>query len=205
MGSVVGCRLDPEFHGDRTESAAVGAVSRPRISQRGTAGSRCCDSHYGTHVPITAQSFFIHIALPYLLVVLIAYVGARVVYGLGTQLKRARELGSYRLIDRIGHGGMGDVWLAQHRLLVRPAAIKLMRPESFRDFGVGRGSELAARFEREAQATSSLRSPHTIELYDFGVADDGTFYYVMELLDGCDFRSSSSASDRCHPSEPSIF
>jgi len=143
---------------------------------------------YGTHVPITAQSFFIHIALPYLLVVLIAYVGARVVYGLGTQLKRARELGSYRLIDRIGHGGMGDVWLAQHRLLVRPAAIKLMRPESFRDFGVGRGSELAARFEREAQATSSLRSPHTIELYDFGVADDGTFYYVMELLDGCDLQ-----------------
>jgi serine/threonine protein kinase len=143
---------------------------------------------YGTRVPITAQSFFIHIALPYLLVVLIAYVGARIVYGLGTQLKRARELGSYRLIDRIGHGGMGDVWLAQHRLLVRPAAIKLMRPESFRDFGVGRGSELAARFEREAQATSSLRSPHTIELYDFGVADDGTFYYVMELLDGCDLQ-----------------
>jgi hypothetical protein len=140
---------------------------------------------YGTRVPITAQSFFIHIALPYLLVVLIAYVGARVVYGLGTQLKRARELGSYRLIHRIGHGGMGDVWLAQHRLLVRPAAIKLMRPESF---GVGRGSELAARFEREAQATSSLRSPHTIQLYDFGVADDGTFYYVMELLEGCDLQ-----------------
>jgi serine/threonine-protein kinase len=143
---------------------------------------------YGTTTPITAQSFFIQIVLPYLLVVLVAYVSARVIYHLGTQLKRARELGSYRLIERIGRGGMGDVWLAQHQLLIRPAAIKLMRPESFSDFGPDRRTELRARFEREAQATSSLRSPHTIELYDFGVADDGAFYYVMELLNGCDLQ-----------------
>jgi serine/threonine-protein kinase len=82
---------------------------------------------------------------------------------------------------------MGEVWKAKHRLLVRPAAIKLIRKEAL-------GSEEQAvrtavrRFEREAQATAALRSPHTIELYDFGVTEEGTFYYVMELLDGLDLK-----------------
>jgi eukaryotic-like serine/threonine-protein kinase len=142
----------------------------------------------GGSAPITPLRFFIQVALPYLLVVLVAYVGGRVVYCIGTQLKRERELGSYRLIDRLGQGGMGEVWRAEHRLLVRPAAIKLMRPEMAGPARVGLEFDLHARFEREAQATSSLRSPHTIELYDFGVADDGTFYYVMELLDGFDLQ-----------------
>jgi serine/threonine-protein kinase len=71
--------------------------------------------------------FFFLLVLPYLLVVLIAHVGARVVYHLGTELKRARELGSYRLVERLGRGGMGEVWRAKHRLLARPAAVKLMR------------------------------------------------------------------------------
>jgi serine/threonine-protein kinase len=139
-------------------------------------------------ISVPAPRFFLLIVLPYLLVVLIAYVGARVVYRLGTELKRARELGAYRLIERLGRGGMGEVWRAQHRLLVRPAAIKLIRPDA-PDAGPHRRAELQARFEREAQATSSLRSPHTIQLYDFGAADDGTFYYVMELLDGFDLQS----------------
>jgi len=134
---------------------------------------------------MTPLRFFFRIVLPYLLVVLVAYVSAHLVYRLGTELKRARELGSYRLVERLGSGGMGEVWRAEHRLLARPAAIKLIRPE----VGAGtpaRHSELIKRFEREAQATSLLRSPHTIEVYDFGVADDGAFYYVMELLDGLD-------------------
>jgi eukaryotic-like serine/threonine-protein kinase len=79
------------------------------------------------------------------------------------------------------------VWRARHRMLARPAAIKLIRPEALgsRD---GRSAEaLTRRFEREAQATAALHSPHTIELYDFGVTGDGTFYYVMEILDGLDF------------------
>jgi eukaryotic-like serine/threonine-protein kinase len=139
-------------------------------------------------VAITPLRFFVQVVLPYLLVVLVAYVGARVVHCLGTQLKRARELGSYRLIERLGQGGMGEVWRAQHRFLVRPAAVKLMRLEVSGNAGAGPGSEFHARFEREAQATSSLRSPHTIELYDFGVTDAGTFYYVMELLDGFDLQ-----------------
>jgi len=145
---------------------------------------------YYPQVPsINPLGFFFVLVLPYLLVVLLAYVGARVVYSIGTEVTRARELGSYRLQERLGSGGMGEVWLAKHRLLARPAAIKLMRPEMLMGSSPERQSELRARFEREAQATASLRSPHTIELYDFGVADDGSFYYVMEFLDGFDLET----------------
>jgi len=123
---------------------------------------------------------------PYLLVVGMAYVGARVVYNLGTEVKRARELGSYRLEEKLGEGGMGEVWRARHRMLARPAAIKLIRPSFARDARAGVSGEVVRRFEREAQVIARLRSPHTVELFDFGVAADGAFYYVMELLDGLD-------------------
>ena len=136
---------------------------------------------------ISAFRFFVFLVLPYLLVVLIAYVGARVVYNLGTELNRAQELGSYQLVERLGEGGMGEVWRAKHRFLARPAAIKLMRPEMLGGTGLER-EMLRSRFEREAQATASMRSPHTIELYDFGITEDGSFYYVMELLDGFDLQ-----------------
>jgi serine/threonine-protein kinase len=79
---------------------------------------------------------------------------------------------------------MGEVWRAEHRLLTRPAAIKLIRPDSDDAPGSRRHEEMRARFSREAQSTASMRSPHTIEVYDFGTAGDGTFYYVMELLEG---------------------
>jgi serine/threonine protein kinase len=97
----------------------------------------------------------------------------------------ARELGSYRLVACLGKGGMGEVWRAEHRLLARQAAIKLIRPEV-----LGFDSEgLTARFRREAEALASLRSRNTIELFDYGVAADGTFFFVMELLDGMDLES----------------
>jgi len=112
-----------------------------------------------------------------------AYLGARVIYGLGREVAAARELGSYRLDERLGAGGMGEVWRARHRMLARPAAIKLIRP-SLRSPATA--EEAHRRFEQEAQAIASLRSPHTVELFDFGIADDGAFYYVMELLDGLD-------------------
>ena len=79
---------------------------------------------------------------------------------------------------------MGEVWQARHRHLVRPAAVKLIRPEK-----LGSSPETLHRFEREAQATASLRSPHTVELYDFGVSADNSFYYAMELLDGIDLEA----------------
>jgi serine/threonine-protein kinase len=130
-----------------------------------------------------AEQFFFAFVFPYLLIVGMAYVGSRVFFALGHEVKKARELGAYRLLERLGQGGMGEVWRARHRLLARPAAIKLIR-QNVTDAGAG--SEVASRFEREAQAIASLRSPHTVDLFDFGVADDGTFYYVMELLEGLD-------------------
>ena len=127
--------------------------------------------------------FFIVFVFPYLVVVGMAYVGARVLFALGHEVRKARELGSYRLLERLGQGGMGEVWRARHRLLARPAAIKLIRRPTASSII---GPEAVSRFEREAQAIASLRSPHTVELFDFGIADDGTFYYVMELLNGLD-------------------
>ncbi|RPH60166.1 MAG: AAA family ATPase, partial [Acidobacteria bacterium] len=92
-------------------------------------------------------------------------------------------IGSYRLMTRLGAGGMGEVWLGKHRLLARPAAIKLIRPDV--QPGVAH-EQLIRRFQREAQVTAGLRSPHTVQLYDFGVNETGSFYYVMELLEGLD-------------------
>ncbi len=128
---------------------------------------------------------FFAFGFPYLLVVIMAYVAARVVYALGTEVSRVRELGSYRLEDRLGEGGMGEVWKASHRLLARPAAIKLIR-SSASGSAAGITDDTRRRFEREAQVIAQLRSPHTVTLFDFGVAEDGSFYYVMELLEGVD-------------------
>ena len=135
---------------------------------------------------LSPLEFFFGLVFPYLFVVLMAYVGARVVYTLGSEVSRARELGSYRLVERLGQGGMGEVWRANHRLLARPAAIKLIRPSLTSDGRIGAFEEARRRFEREAQVIASLRSPHTVNLFDFGVSADGAFYYVMELLDGLD-------------------
>ena len=118
------------------------------------------------------------------LAVMIAYYGSRVVYGLGIEVAEARRLGSYQLERLLGKGGMGEVWLAHHAMLARPAAVKLVRPELL-GASNGRGdSRVLERFEREARTTASMRSPHTIQVWDYGVAADGTFYYVMELLSG---------------------
>ncbi len=100
---------------------------------------------------------------------------------------RARELGSYRLVARLGAGGMGEVWRAEHRLLARSAAIKLIRSEALADPEAA--PEIRERFRREAQVLASMRSRHTIGLFDYGVTDEGIFYYVMELLDGLDLES----------------
>ncbi len=91
--------------------------------------------------------------------------------------------GTYRLVKQIASGGMGEVWLGRHALLARPAAVKLIRTTGIDG---QKERELKARFRREAQVTADLRSPHTVQLYDFGISDTGTFYYVMELLSGMD-------------------
>jgi eukaryotic-like serine/threonine-protein kinase len=127
--------------------------------------------------------------LPNYICAFVAMVPSHVFHRLGRRLREAQEMGSYQLVELLGQGGMGEVWRAQHRLLARDAAIKLVRPEV-----LGAGSDADARlvlrrFEREARATAALTSPHTIDIFDFGVTNDGTFYYVMELLAGRDLES----------------
>jgi serine/threonine-protein kinase len=112
----------------------------------------------------------------------VALVISRIVYELNVEAGRGAEMGSYRLEELLGRGGMGEVWKASHRLLARSAAIKLIRPDSP---GASGGDSLK-RFEREARAAAALRSPHTVNIYDYGTTEDGTFYYVMELLEGFD-------------------
>lgn len=90
----------------------------------------------------------------------------------------AKQLGQYKLGQRIGSGGMGEVYLAEHLLMKRPCAIKVIRPEKAGD------PRVLARFEREVRATAKLSHWNNIDIYDYGRADDGTFYYVMEYLPG---------------------
>ncbi|MEM8666054.1 MAG: protein kinase [Planctomycetota bacterium] len=103
-------------------------------------------------------------------------------------VREGRRVGGYTLQRRLGQGGMGEVWLAQHSLLARPSAVKLIRQSSLNKDADTR-EMLEERFEREARATAHLRSPHTVELYDFGVTDEGDFYYVMEYLSGINLHS----------------
>ena len=116
----------------------------------------------------------------------IAVFTARVIYGLNCEVASARKLGAYELVEQLGEGGMGEVWRAEHRTLVRPAAIKLIRHELSSQLGATERDAMNQRFRREVQATAMLTSPHTVAVYDFGQTNDGELYYVMELLHGLD-------------------
>jgi serine/threonine-protein kinase len=120
--------------------------------------------------------------------VLLLVVAAYVIYleRLRAALRDARELGAYHLDERIASGGMGEVWRAHHQLLKRPAAIKMVRRSGVLAERKRTGQ---VRFAREAQATASLRSPHTVACWDYGVDEEGTLYYVMELLEGTDLQA----------------
>jgi eukaryotic-like serine/threonine-protein kinase len=116
-------------------------------------------------------------------------IPVKIIHTLGQQVRRARELGSYRLEEPLGKGGMGEVFRATHQMLARPAAVKLIRSEIIGSSTPSAARVIVERFRREAEAAASLRSPHTISLYDFGIAQDGTFFLVMELLDGLDLET----------------
>ncbi len=115
--------------------------------------------------------------------VAIALVASRTVYGARQQVALARRMGGYELLEPLGRGGMGEVWRARHLLLARPAAVKLILPEQLQASSEARDTAVQ-RFKRKAQVTAGLRSPHTVQLFDFGVGSDGVMYYAMELLDG---------------------
>ncbi len=126
---------------------------------------------------------------PLLLVAIWMYVLNARMYSMQWKQMKAEELGSYRLDYLIGKGGMGEVWRARHTMLARDAAVKLIRGDVLAGASGRQEAMIRHRFEREAKATASLRSPHTVALYDFGRTGDNTFYYVMELLDGIDLQT----------------
>jgi serine/threonine-protein kinase len=117
--------------------------------------------------------------LPFPLVAaLVSVFASHVNYSTRREAFKARRFGQYRLMERLGVGGMGEVYKAEHVLLKRPCAIKLIKAASEAD------TNTIARFEKEVKATARLTHWNTIEIYDYGLTDDGTFYYVMELLPG---------------------
>jgi serine/threonine-protein kinase len=92
--------------------------------------------------------------------------------------RKAEQINQYTLKQKLGEGSMGEVWLAEHRLLKRPCAVKFIRGE------LAAHPAIAARFAREVQAVTALTHPNTVRVYDYGRAADGAFYFVMEYLDG---------------------
>jgi serine/threonine-protein kinase len=133
-------------------------------------------------IPTVTESMTATGVLQHVLVLLIAgiasAVGTHLINTLRREVYEARQLGQYRLLRTLGAGGMGDVYLAEHRMLKRPCAIKLIHPDRAGD------PRILARFEREVRMTAQLSHWNTVEIFDYGRTDDGTFFYVMEYLPG---------------------
>jgi serine/threonine-protein kinase len=121
---------------------------------------------------------FVRFLLAMGLAAVAALYGTHLITGLRREAFEAQQLGQYRLGRMIGRGGMGAVYLGEHLMLKRECAIKVIRPEQVTD------PTALARFEREVQAMARLTHGNTVEVYDYGRTDDGTFYYVMEYLPG---------------------
>lgn len=137
--------------------------------------------HTGTRAQLSEPIALVHFGLSLAFIfstLLFSVIGGHSAWSLRRQLFEARSVGRYRLIKRIGHGGMGEVWSALHPGLKRHVAMKILQPR--------RRSDPVAlrRFEREVRATSELSHPNAVRIFDYGVTADGLWYYTMELLSG---------------------
>jgi len=139
--------------------------------------------HLFGYEPLPMNRLLMWVHMPYLMAI-VTYCISKRVYLMETAVQKARDLGSYQMVSLIGTGGMGQVWRARHHMLARDAAIKVIRADLMMDQPGYQAEVTRKRFAREAQAIASLQCPHTVYLFDFGVSQDGSFYYVMELLDG---------------------
>lgn len=123
----------------------------------------------------------------------VAIVGVRTINFMRSEIFEAKQFGRYRLRELLGSGGMGEVYLAEHQLLRRPCAIKIIRPERAGD------AKMLARFEREVQATAKLSHWNSVYIYDYGHTADGTLYYVMEYLPGLTLQELVTKSGPLRP------
>jgi len=144
-----------------------------------------------THMMFTFASFTAVLLAGAIVVVW----GGHVMWSLRQSVFESRKLGRYRLLRRIGQGGMGEVWRAEDRALRRNVALKILSPE------LGRKPSRVARFEREIQVTASVTHPNVVRIHDWGVTDDGVWYYAMDLLEGSDL---ATVVKKCGPLPPAL-
>ena len=126
----------------------------------------------------TAQNNLVSFVLLTILSAVASVFGVDTISSLQREAFEAKQFGQYRLKQKIGAGGMGEVYLAEHQLMKRPCVLKMIRPDRAGD------EKVLARFQREVRATARLSHWNTIEIFDYGHTADGTFYYVMEYLPG---------------------
>ncbi|MCB9596668.1 MAG: serine/threonine protein kinase [Sandaracinaceae bacterium] len=168
----------------------LGALSYPATTLllgglTGTLGPQLSDSAVAGRFALDAMFLLGGAAL--------ALLGGHHVWALRRQVFRTRTLGRYRLVEKIGEGGMGEVWRAHHHALGREVAIKILSHEK------RACPDAIARFEREASMMSQLTHPNAVQVFDYGVTEDGLFYYAMELLDGEDLAGTLSRMGRLDP------
>jgi tRNA A-37 threonylcarbamoyl transferase component Bud32 len=165
------------FIPNRWQRAAVVVGLMAAAPLVGVIGSAILDADAAAAIQ-SDPSILVEMALVLTLAAVSSVWGVYTINTLRTEAYRAKQLGQYKLKRLIGSGGMGDVYLAEHQLMKRPCAIKVIRAEKAGD------PKVLARFEREVQATAKLSHWNSIDIFDYGRADDGTFYYVMEFLPG---------------------
>ena len=134
------------------------------------------------------QSFFVQMVIWMVSGCLIAIYGVRRLEQTQARISKSGKLGKYQLIRRVGIGGMGQVYMAEHRLLRRKVAVKLMHPRWTKE------PDVVTRFEREVQVLAGIRHQNIVQVYDFGYTTEGVFYYVMEFLDGMDLKKKVGES-----------